>query len=153
MYIWAFDISMSRTGISIFSNDGTIQYICSIETKSSDNHQTRLKLIGKELLKLRKLYKPERIVCEAGFTRFNLSTQSIYKCHGVVNYLFSDVEQIYFAPMSIKKIVGGKGNMTKDEIKDVIVNKYPNINFDNLDESDSFSVGLCYFIKNGIIKW
>jgi Holliday junction resolvasome RuvABC endonuclease subunit len=55
--------------------------------------------------------------------------------------------------MTIKKIVGGKGNMTKDEIKDIIMNKYPKVNFENLDESDSFSVGLCYFIKNGIIKW
>lgn len=152
MFVWALDISMSRVGISIFSNDGTCRRVCSIATKSSDNHQMKLKHIGKELLKLRKEYHPSKIIMEAGFTRFNHSTQALYKCHGVVNYIFWDVDQIYYPPMTIKKIVGGKGNLKKEEVMSIISLKYPNINFDNLDESDSFSVGLCYFYKNGILQ-
>jgi Holliday junction resolvasome RuvABC endonuclease subunit len=151
-FVWALDISMSNVGVSIFSNDGTCKHVCSIGTKSGDNHQTKLKYIGKELLKLRKKYSPSKLIVEAGFTRFNLSTQALYKCHGVVAYLFWDVEQIYYQPMTIKKVVGGKGNMKKDEIMGVIMKKYPDMKFDNFDESDSFSVGLCYFYKEGVLK-
>jgi Holliday junction resolvasome RuvABC endonuclease subunit len=142
---------MSNVGVSIFSNDGTCEHVCSIGTKSGDNHQTKLKHIGRELLKLRKKYSPAKVIIESGFTRYNASTQALYKVHGLVNYLFFDILQIYYAPMTIKKVVGGKGNMKKDEVMNVILGKYPDIKFDNFDESDSFSVGLCYFYKEGVL--
>lgn len=151
-YIWALDISMSNTGISIFSNDGTCKYVCSIGTKSGDNHQTKLKHIGKELLKLKKKYSPTKLIIEAGFTRFNNSTQALYKCHGLVNYLFAEIDQIYYPPMTIKKVVGGKGNLKKEEMRDIVLTKYPNMKFDNLDQSDSFTIGLCYFYKTGALQ-
>lgn len=153
MCIFAFDLSMSCVGISVFSNDGKPELVTSIDTKSEKEYSGKLKFIADKVLELKEKYKPERIVIESGFSRFNTSTQAVFRVHGLINYLFWDVkEQILYAPTTIKKVVGGRGNMKKDEIQKVILDKYPDIVFANEDESDSFSVGLCYFMKNKIIQ-
>ena len=108
------------------------------------------KKIGNEFIRLIKEYTPEIVLIEQGFTLFNTSTQAIFRVHGLVNYLFSQYEQIYYPATTIKKIIGGKGNMKKEEIQEVIYKKYPNVKFKNLDESDAFSIGEAYFIKKGI---
>ena len=99
-----------------------------------------------------KVYEPELVVIEQGFTLFNSSTQAIFRVHGIANYIFSQYEQIYLPASSIKKIVGGRGNMTKEEIQQIILSSYGNVKFHNYDESDAFSICLAYFIKEGIIK-
>jgi Holliday junction resolvasome RuvABC endonuclease subunit len=151
-YIWAFDISMSQTGISIFNDDGRIEFITSIDTSKGKTHAGKLKIIADGIYELRKKYGVKEIVMEQGFTRFNASTQAIFKCVGIVNLLFYDKPQTYYPATTVKKCVGGIGNIKKDELRDIIIEKYPEIKFDNLDQSDSFAVGLCYFIKNGIMK-
>jgi Holliday junction resolvasome RuvABC endonuclease subunit len=146
-YIFAFDLSLSCSGITIFSNDGTPVLVTSIDTKSEKETSGKLKLIADKVLELKDKYKTNLIVLENGFTRFNTSTQQIYRVHGLINYLFWDIEQIYYAPTTVKKVVGGRGNMDKKEIRDVVMSKYSDVEFKNYDESDSFSVGLCYFMK------
>lgn len=146
-YVWALDLSMTCVGLSIFDNDAKVILITSVETKTEKNHQMKLKLIADRLLELREKYTPEIIVIEGGFSRFNTSTQVSFRVHGLINYLFWDVTQIYFQPTMVKKTFGGKGNMKKSEIKDKILQKFPNLHFSNEDESDSFSIGMCYFIK------
>jgi Holliday junction resolvasome RuvABC endonuclease subunit len=147
-YIYAFDLSLSCVGITIFGNDAKPVLITSVDTRSEKEHQMKLKIIADFLLDLRKKYEPEKIIVEGGFSRFNASTQAVYKCHGICQYLFSDVPQLFFPPSTIKKIVGGRGNIDKDGLRKIIENKY-NVSFSNMDESDSFAVGLCYFIKMG----
>jgi Holliday junction resolvasome RuvABC endonuclease subunit len=151
-YIYAFDLSLSCTGVTIFSNEGVPILIESFETKSEKQTSGKLKLIADKVLELKEKYEPEKIILEGCFTRFNTSTQQIYRVHGLINYLFWEFPQIYFQPMSVKKQVGGRGNMKKDEIQKIILEKYPDINFENTDQSDAFSVGLCYFIKEGVLK-
>lgn len=151
-YIYAFDLSLSCVGTTIFSNDAKSILITSVETKSEKLHQMKLKIIADYMLNLRDRYKPEFIIVEGGFSRFNASTQAIYKCHGVCQYLFNDVPQVFYPPSTVKKVVGGKGNMKKDELRQIVENKC-NAHFSNNDESDSYAVGLCYFIKEDLIKW
>lgn len=150
-YIWAFDVSLSNTGISIFTNDGICEFVTSIDTAKAKTRAEKLRLIGKKINKIREIYEPEVIVFEKGFVRFNISTQAIFEVFGVVKYLFSECQQIEYPATTIKKIVGGKGNMKKDELMKIINEKYPMIKFSNYDQSDSYAVGLCYFIEKGII--
>lgn len=153
MYIWAFDLSMSCTGISIFSNDGVPVLVTSIETKSEKEHSGKLKLIADKVLELKKQYPAEKIVIENAFSRFNISTQTLYRVHGLINYLFWDaIEQIYFQATTIKKTVGGRGNLKKEEIKKFVLSRFPELKLTNLDESDSVSVGICYFLQKGVYK-
>lgn len=151
-YVIALDLSLSSTGVAIFNQDGSIKKLVTIETDSKSETQIRLKKIGSELLKIKKEFPSKVVVVESGFTRYNISTQQLFKCHGVAQYIFSDIEQVYYYPMTIRKIVCGKGNVKKEFMRDFILEKYGNIKFRNFDESDAFSIGVCWFIDNGILK-
>lgn len=146
-YVYALDLSLNSTGICIFTNDGEFVTCLTIDTIADKEVKLKLKHIGNEFIRLIKLYKPEVVVIEQGFTLFNTSTQIIFRVHGLANYIFSEYEQIYYPATTIKKIVGGKGNMKKEEIRDIIVSKYPNIEFKTLDESDAFAIGMTFFMK------
>lgn len=148
MYIWAIDISLSSTGVAIFENDQPL-FVFSIPTASKLEQRKRLKIIGDTLLEYKKLYPTNLVILEAGFGRFQISTQTLFKVHGIVNYLFADCEQIYFAPSTIKKVVGGNGRADKEEIKKIVMLKYPHLSFANNDESDSVSIMLCYLASKG----
>jgi len=150
-YILAFDLSLSNTGISIFTNDGRYIESISIATNSKDSTGVRLHKIGEEFNKLKKQYNPDTIILEQGFSRFNISTQQLYRVHGICNYVFWDCEQIYYPSTTVKKTICGKGNAKKNAVEETIKQKY-DISFDDLDQSDSFAIGLTYFYKEGILK-
>ena len=149
-YIYALDLSLSSTGLCLFTNDGEFVKSFTIETKTENESQLRLKHIVLSLKDIVKEYPPEIVVIEQGFSRFNKSTQAIFKVHGIVEYLFSEYEQIKYPATTVKKVVGGKGNITKEKLRDKILEDYPDIKFKSLDESDAFAVGLTYFIARGI---
>ena len=151
-YIWAFDISLSNTGVAIFDLEENPQCVFSIATTSKLDHGKRLKLIADTLLGYRKLYPTNTIVLESGFSRYAASTQAIFKTVGVVNYLFSDCRQIYYAPSTIKKIVGGSGRSSKEEIKSIVEKRYPMIEFADNDQSDAVGVFLCYVLDKNMDK-
>jgi Holliday junction resolvasome RuvABC endonuclease subunit len=151
-YIWALDLSLSNSGISIFTHDGKFVFISSVETNTKDETCVRLHKIGQRFLDLKKEYKPDKIIIEKGFHRFNVSTEQVYRVVGVVEYLFWDIDKIYYPATTVKKEVTGKGNSKKFEVEATIIKNFPNARFKNLDESDSFAVGLTYFYKEGILK-
>lgn len=144
-YVYALDLSLNSTGVCIFTNDGKIVEIMTIDTHKEKETKLKLKLIGDDFKKLMKVYPPSVVVIEQGFTRFNASTQAIFRVHGLVNYLFCDYEQIYYPSTTVKKVVGGKGNMSKEELQKSIIEENSRVDFDNYDESDAYAVGLTYF--------
>lgn len=145
-YLWSFDISLSNTGVAIFENKTLIDFF-SIKTDPKKDIQYRLKQIADVLLEKRKFYVPGIAIIERGFTKFNTATQQVYRVVGLINYLFYDVEQIYFSPMTIKKVVGGDGKCSKKELQNKLLEIYPNVKFHNEDESDAVAIGLCYYLK------
>jgi Holliday junction resolvasome RuvABC endonuclease subunit len=151
-YILALDLSLSCIGCALFSQDGILQKLISIETDPKSETKIRLKKIADEFIKIKKEYKPKIVLIEQGFYRFNISTEQIFRVHGIANYIFYNAEQVYYHSTTIRKIVAGKGNIKKDELRNFIINKYGNIDFKNFDESDAVGVGLCFFIKEGILK-
>ena len=114
-YVYGLDLSLNSTGICIFTNDGQFVECMTIDTNDLKEIKLKLKRIGEDFIKIMKVYEPELVVIEQGFTLFNSSTQAIFRVHGIANYIFSQYEQIYLPASSIKKIVGGRGNMTKEE--------------------------------------
>jgi len=149
-YIFAFDLALGSTGVTIFSNDASMVLITSVDTKMEKTHPLKLNKIAEFLLDLKEKYPPEKIIIERGFYRYAASTEAIYKVCGLVQYLFWEIPQIFYPPMTVKKVVGGKGNMKKDELRKVIEKEYK-LSFKNDDESDSYAVGLCYFKSKEII--
>ena len=55
-------MSLSSSGVAVFSQDGKLQKLITIETDAKSETQIRLKKIGRELEKLRKEYKPMYIL-------------------------------------------------------------------------------------------
>lgn len=151
-HIYAFDLSLSNTGLTIFDNDANIIHVESIDTKSEKEHQKKLKLIADRLIELKEKYVPSVIVFERGFSRFAASTQAIFKTVGLVQYLFNDYNQIFYPPATVKKLISGKGSSKKEEIYRIVKNRYGNVEFMDLDQSDSCSIGLAYFVREKGLK-
>jgi len=148
-YIYALDLSLNSTGICLFTNDGRFVKSLTIDTHSKKETKLKLSMIGIEFLNLIKQYPPSIIVIEQGFSLFNASTQALFKVHGLINYLFAQYEQVYYPASTVKKVITGKGNAKKEEVRDAIIKNY-SITFNNLDESDAFGTGMTYFIKKGL---
>jgi crossover junction endodeoxyribonuclease RuvC len=153
-YVWALDLSLNSPGITIFQNDAKPVFIGSIDTSKCKDQTAKLRMFGNKIVELMELYKPFEICFEKGFYRFAGSSEAIFRVFGVAQYLLSDYPQYFYAPTTIKKVVGGHGGIKKDELAKVILEKYcdGNVSFRNDDESDSYAVGCCYFIKNGVLK-
>ena len=146
-YIYGFDLSLSNSGIAIFSDDAQLVDLTSIDTKSLKEHKEKLRLIGTEMLKLKRKYPPKITVFERGFMRYAASTEAVFKVVGLIQYIFYNTEQIFYSPMTVKKQVVGKGNVEKDEVYKMVSKLYPQIIIENFDQSDAISVALCYFKK------
>lgn len=148
--IVAWDLSLTCTGYSVFSNDGKFNKAGHIETNGKESTPLRLRYIAKEMKKIKKEYKPKIIVIEKGFYKFAGSTEQIFRVHGITNLIFYDCEQIEIHATSVRKLVAGHGNMKKEQMRIFIEEHYPDITFENLDEMDSFSLGLAYFKQKEI---
>lgn len=145
-FTYGLDLSMSNTGVVVFKGDIPI-YVGSIPTSSKDTHGVRLKVIYDFLSELKDKYPPNLIVIERGFSKFNTSTAVLYRVHGCVNMLFSDVKQIYYPPKTVKEAVCGSGKATKANISDKVKELFPHIMWKNDDETDACAVALTHFQK------
>ena len=147
---------MECTGLTIFDLESVLPVlVTSISTshfKKNATHGQKLKYIEDEIIKIGKQYTPSVVAIERGFSRFNTSTQVSYRVHGVLNKLFHNYEQIYYPPKTVKEAIC-RGDATKKFVQETIHKVYPDINFSNEDESDSFAVALTYLIKNDLLKW
>ena len=167
-FLYAFDLSMSCTGLVIFDSNNNPVHITSIPTKDKDSHGVRLKQIADKILELREKYPPCECAIERGFSQFNTATAVIYRVHGLINYLFHDVEQTYYPPKKVKLAIL-HGDATKKQLQKVIKLRYPEIKFtikeikdkktkqiryeESDDESDAFAVGLTHLILTGKLAW
>lgn len=153
MYLYGLDLSMSCSGVVVFDLDGNVPvFITSIPTKDKNSHGQRLEVISKAIHEIREQYPPAIVAIERTFNRFPTSTAVLYKVHGVINHLFRDCEQVYYSPKEIKNMIS-TGNASKEKVRKKIEMVYPDISFNNEDESDAFAIALTWLIKNGIVEW
>lgn len=160
MYIYGLDPSLKNSGVVIIDEDTKeIVYVGSVRTDNIKEYKKlpeetrnpkKLRFIYEELTKLTKEYPPSVAVIERGFTRFNASTQVIFRVHGIFNLVFSEVENIYYPAKTIRETLY-KGNATKEEVEDIL-SKHLNIKFKSDDESDAMAVVYAYLVKHGL-KW
>ena len=147
MYIISFDLSLNSTGYSVFTTRGKFVKNGTIDTNHEKSIQLKLKIIGNEIIKIKKEYKPLFIIVEKGFSRFHDVTQKLFMVHGLIKYLFYDVEQIYITSKQVRKIICGNGNIKKEDFFIFIKENNKKIKFQNNDEADSYALGKAYFIQ------
>ena len=144
-YIIALDLSLLNTGYTICDNNFKVAKIGSIPTNAKDSIDERLDVIWEKLWELREMYPPCIVLIERGFTKFNIATQQLYRVQGIANLVFKSVKQVYYSPTTIKKTITGSGKSKKEDVQAKIIELYPNIKFNNKDESDSFAL-LVYYV-------
>ena len=160
MYIYGLDPSLKNSGIVIIDKDTKeIVYVGGIRTDNIKDYKNlpeemrnpkKLRFIYEELIKLTRKYPPSVAVIERGFTRFNKSTQVVFRVHGIFNLVFSEVDNIYYPAKTIRETLY-KGNASKEEVADIL-SKHLNIKFNSDDESDAMAVAYAYLVKNGL-EW
>lgn len=159
-YLYALDISMTNTGVAIFNYDnGEPIKVVSMNTTYKDlipedkdmYDGIRLKAHYDFINKLIAEYPPYVCVSERGFTRFNTTTQVLFKVHGVYQLAFSEYKFVYMPPKEIRNILYS-ANADKEDLRYLFEKKYK-ISFDDYDQSDAFAVGLSYLVKNNIVDW
>ena len=150
-YILCFDLSLSNTGIAVFDDSGVCIELLSIGTEKEKTHPLKLRKIEQAMLSLKKKYNPQEIIIEESFTRFNKSTQAIFKVRGITELIFWDIPQTCYHATSVRKEVLGKGNLKKEHLRNYILENYSDITFEDYDQSDVFGLGLCHFKKIGVL--
>lgn len=144
---------MSQSGIAVVCLDSFEPvYITSIGTSPDDTHGERLHEQREYMKEVVGKYPPERIYIEQGFTKFNKATQAIYRSVGVFNELLKDYPQEYLAVGTVKKTISGNGRCSKQELEGALLEKYPDLEFANHDESDALAVAYTGLIKSKRMK-
>jgi Holliday junction resolvasome RuvABC endonuclease subunit len=88
------------------------------------------------------------VLIERAFSKFNTATQQLFRVHGICNLAFLNIPQMYYWPRTIKKAVTGNDKAKKEELQEKLKELYPDLQYKNLDESDS--MGLMHYYKNYI---
>jgi crossover junction endodeoxyribonuclease RuvC len=152
MKVIAIDPGYERMGAAVMEKDDNEEKVLFSEcfrTSPKIPHEERLKLIGQEIEKLIKKYKPGAMAIETLFFKNNQKTaMHVSEARGVMLYVASVLGLIVkeFSPMSIKTAVTGYGSSEKNQVifmvkKLIKTNK--DIKYD--DEYDAIAVGLTYF--------
>jgi crossover junction endodeoxyribonuclease RuvC len=152
MKIIAIDPGYERLGIAVLEKDKGKEILLFSEcfkTLVSERHETRLKLIGGEIEKVIKEYKPEAMAIETLFFKTNAKTaMKVSEARGVMLYeaAKNNLKLAEFTPLQIKVAVTGYGKSDKDQVTEM-VKKLIKINgpikYD--DEYDAIAVGLTFF--------
>lgn len=150
MNILFLDLSLSNTGVVIFDDTGRWINSLSIDTNGKDSYSLRLKRIEKKFKELKSNYKPSLVVVEESFTRFNRSTQAIYRCRAVMELVFWNVKQVFYPATKVRKSILGAGNAKKEQVQEHINAKYNFLQFDDGDQIDAMALAECYFKEKGV---
>ncbi len=157
MKVIAIDPGYERMGVAIvekISRGEVLVFSECFKTSPKIPHAERLKLIGQEIEKLIKKYKPEAMAIETLFFKNNQKTgMLVAEARGVMLYVASalGISVKEFSPMAIKIAVTGYGNSDKEQVTymvEKLIKIKTKIKYD--DEYDAIAVGLTYFasVKN-----
>lgn len=153
------DVSSTCTGYTFFekktkSSKYKHTQTNSIKAKDKNIYQ-RFNTIHQHFLDNNLYTKPTLVVFENYAFGGNRVTQ-LAELNGLLKYFYTlngiPIEVI--APTSIKKYVTGNGRCKKEDIRNTIKqsSEYKHITFKNLDESDSFAVGLGFILREESTK-
>ncbi len=150
--LMAVDLSLSNTGVAIFSLDGKPIKVISISTDSKKERGERLKEIADGIIEIKQGYNLEEIVIEQGFSRYALSTQALYNVQGVILYLLCEYPHFFYAPSTIKKVITGKGNASKAKVQEIVSEIFPDLKIEDNDQSDAVAAGIAHLIEKGVLR-
>jgi Holliday junction resolvasome RuvABC endonuclease subunit len=168
-YIYGLDISLKQTGVAIYDFDERkFVFIGSFNTekiyatknfKDLDIHAIKLKQLTAWFREILKEFPPYIISAEGMIDkqingrRMNpVATWTIAKATGVIQTMVWDKQQYFYKPKAVKAKIW-HGDATKEEVASEILKRYPDLVFNNDDESDAVAVVLTFLIDHDLIEW
>lgn len=150
MRILAIDPGFERIGIAILDKTlkpkHTLVYSACFKTSALIPFHSRLTLIGNEVERIIKKYKPEALAIEKLYFTTNQKTvMGVSEARGVIIYSASRNNLLIFeyTPPQIKVAVTGYGKSTKDGVMSMVpklINMETKTNSD--DELDAIAIGI-----------
>lgn len=160
--MYGLDISLKCTGVAVYDLDEKkFVFVGSFNTEkiyaTKDNKGLHLNAVKLSKLQewMRSIiieYPPIAVSIERMISKFKNETQVIAKATGVIQVLFWNKPQVLFPPTSVKLAII-RGNASKEEVKEEILKRYPDLIMNNEDESDAVAVALCFLIDASLIEW
>lgn len=126
-----------------------------IPTKAKQSHGERLHVIHDAITVIETLYSPlnKTIVRERGFSRFNKSTQALYKTHGTIEEALHSYTFLEYSPMTVKSVLTGNGKSSKESVADCVQRWLTEPReFKTDDESDAIAVAVTHLITTGELQ-
>lgn len=156
MLVLALDLSLNCTGYAVMRYDD--EAITIVEKGIINNKKVPSALVGQKLFNIESAlndlfdgYQFQAIVKEASFNTGRIkSTQRTFEVLGVVLETcfkngYTDIQEV--AATTVKKLVGGNGKCSKEEVKD---NLYYYVGYQSYvteDVSDAVACGIAYLLK------
>jgi crossover junction endodeoxyribonuclease RuvC len=157
MKIIAIDPGYERLGIATLEKENGKEILLFSEcfkTSAKLPHSERLNLIGKELEKVIREYKPSTLAIETLFFAKNQkSAMQVAEARGVIMYegKRNNLEIFEYSPMAVKIAVTGYGKSDKIQLTEMVkrlIKIEKPIKHD--DEYDAIAIGLTFFATNKI---
>lgn len=167
-YILSIDASLSSTGWAVIDkNDRDIielGKICSKHKQGINDEDDRIMNIVNTLIKKIEMYSIVEVAIEDSYMAINMKTgMQLSKLRGGIMVAMKMIKSnmTYMQPANIRKLFMGKGNVSKEEIADKIINIYTDNTLvknlgvfsdksnkaKNSDMYDAISIGVAYIIK------
>lgn len=168
-FLFCADLSLRQPGFALLhlEDNGRIRVV---DTSVCDNKKykgTHGDMLGRIFTHMKNVIKaiPEgskvTFVRERAFSRFANETQTLNKVVGITDFLIArdfsclklDIhpkEWCEIAPKSIKAIIAGSGNATKDDVREALRDYVGVYEYKNTDESDAVAAGVAYIIQQNI---
>lgn len=147
-YVLSFDPSLSCTGYAVFNVTNGINLIeygtVNTNTVKTKKHNDKLFFIHVKIKDIKDKYGEhlQYIIIEKGFSRFNASTQAIYKARGVIESVFPKLDFIEIPVSTVRLKLLGKGTKGKEDVKKWVSELFT-LDKVNEDEADAIAVGYC----------
>ncbi|MCR4330522.1 MAG: crossover junction endodeoxyribonuclease RuvC [Patescibacteria group bacterium] len=149
MKILAIDPGFERIGIAILEKQNSkehLLYSSCFKTSSGKPFATRLNMIGVEITRLTKEWKPDGLAIETLFFNTNQKTvMRVAEARGVIIYAATSLGLSLheYTPLQVKIAVTGYGRATKTEVErmvDKLIEVKKTVTSD--DEMDAIAIGL-----------
>lgn len=155
MKILGLDLALGSFGYSVVEvnrkGDVSVVLIGSTNTTKIKGRGKKLKFIMKQMEYLKTTHSPDILLIERPFFRHIKSTQALFSVLGVTQVVFEDLEPIEISASTIKKVVGGHGRSSKEDVEKGVRKTFPKVRLTNLDESDALGLVITYLKQEGVL--
>jgi len=149
------DNASTRVGVCVMYDKGDHYSIEEVKEWKlrGDSVGEKLGDYAQKFSRLVNLWKPSSVIIESPFARLNFKTYGqLMKFIGIIEMICfkQGIDFTQIAPTSVKKLVGGRGNSTKEEVAEAIHLLY-GVDISQLtdNETDAIAIAHSLLIQEG----